>query len=406
MKILITTSSFPNTRNSISGNFVLDQINNIYAFYNDIEFIVCTPGKTISKVLENKKIKIYNYRYFLFKKYEVIGVESITDLIKKSKFYYLILIFFMISQFFKLIRVVSKENPDLIYAHWFTPQAIISFIVSKIYNIPYKITIHSRDLKIIDYKLGTFGKKISKLILNSSSGVTVTSKNILRTVEAVLNKSEINDLNIIQYPMGIDSINIESANSDPNILKILESKEKYLLYIGRLVEKKGLEDLIYGFSEFSKNSDYKLIIAGFGNLEIKLKTLVKEQNLENKIIFAGKVGLSEKKSLFEKSQILIVPSSILTGLPSEGMPVTILEGLYFGKVVVASDQTNCEDVIQDGINGFIYKSKDAESITKVLNKINKLEKEEFNSVSLNALESSKLYDSQGSSKVYYEFLKL
>ena len=87
----------------------------------------------------------------------------------------------------------------------------------------------------------------------------MTSKNILRTVEDVLNKSEINDLNIIQYPMGIDSINIESANSDPNILKILNSKEKYVLYIGRLVEKKGLEDLIYGFSEFSKNSDYKLI---------------------------------------------------------------------------------------------------------------------------------------------------
>ena len=154
------------------------------------------------------------------------------------------------------------------------------------------------------------------------------------------------------------------------------------------------------------NSNYKLIIAGFGNLEFKLKTLVKEQNLENRIIFAGKVGLSEKKSLFEKSQILIVPSGIQTGLPSEGMPVTILEGLYFGKVVIASDQTNCEDIIHDGINGFIYKSKDAESITKILNKINKLEKEEMTSVSMNALESSKMYDSEGSSKVYYEFLKL
>ena len=135
----------------------------------------------------------------------------------------------MISQLFKLIRVVSKEKPDLIYAHWFTPQAIISFIVSKIYNIPYKITIHSRDLKIIDYKLGTLGKKISKLILNSSSGVTVTSKNILRTVESVLNKSEINDLNIIQYPMGIDSINIESANNEPDILKILSQKSMYFI---------------------------------------------------------------------------------------------------------------------------------------------------------------------------------
>jgi glycosyltransferase involved in cell wall biosynthesis len=127
------------------------------------------------------------------------------------------------------------------------------------------------------------------IILKSSSGVTVTSKNILKTVESVLNKAEINNLNIIQYPMGIDSINIERTNKDSEILKTLDSKTKYILYYRKTCKKKGLEDLIYGFGAFSKKSDYKLIIAGFGNLEVKLKTLVQEQNLENKIIFTGKV---------------------------------------------------------------------------------------------------------------------
>jgi len=407
MKILITTSSFPNVRNSISGNFILDQINNINAYYDDMEFIICSPGITISSVQENEKIKIYNFRYFFSKKYENIGVESITDLIKKSKFYYLVLLFFTLSQLIKVIKITSKEKPDLIYAHWFTPQAVTSFIVSKIYNIPYKITIHSSDLKILNYYLGSLGKKISKIILKSSSGITVTSKNIFKSVELVLNKDELNKLNLLQYPMGIDSTAIEQVNKNYDVLKLLEPKSKYILYLGRLVEKKGLEDLIAGFSEFSKLSNYKLIIAGFGNLENKLKRLVKEKNLENEVIFTGKVGLSEKKVLFKNSDILIVPSDSLVGLPvSEGMPVTILEGLYFGKVVIASDQTNCEDVIEDGVNGFIYKSESAESITKILNKINKLEKEEVTSISSNALKSSKMYDSKGSSRIYYEFLKL
>jgi glycosyltransferase involved in cell wall biosynthesis len=405
MKVLIVTSSFPNTRNSISGNFILDQINNITAFYDDIEFIVCCPGITINRVLENKKIKIYNFRYFLFKKSEVIGIESITDLIKKSKFYYIILLFFTISQLLKLVSVVSKEKPDLIYAHWFTPQAITSFIVSKIYKIPFKITIHSRDLKILDYKLGKLGRRISNIILKSSSGVTVTSKNILKTVESVLNKAEINKLNLIQYPMGIDSINIERTNKDSEILKTLDSKTKYILYLGRLVKNKGLEDLIYGFGAFSKKSDYKLIIAGFGNLEVKLKTLVQEQNLENKIIFTGKVNISEKKSIFEKSKILIVPSRKETELPTEGMPVTILEGIYFGKIVIASSNTNCDDVIKNGVNGYIYENTGPANITKVLEKVTTLNSEQINKLTFNALASSKMYDSKGSSEIYYNFLK-
>ena len=314
--------------------------------------------------------------------------------------------FYTISQFLKLIFIVSKEKPDLIYAHWFTPQAITSFLVSKLFNIPYKITIHSSDLKILDYYLGRIGRNISKIILKSSSGITVTSKNIFKTVEIVLNKSEISDLNILQHPMGIDSIGLDQTNKDLEILKLLDPKSKYILYLGRLVEKKGLESLINGFAEFSKNSDYKLIIAGFGNLEAKMKKLVNKKKLHHKVIFTGKVGLPKKKALFENSEMLIVPSDSISGLPvSEGMPVTILEGLYFGKLVLASSQTNCEDVIENGINGFVFEATGSESIVEILDKVSRLDSKEKNTIRTNALKSSSLYDSKGSSKMYYEFLK-
>lgn len=406
MKIVIVTSSFPNSENSISGNFILDQINNIQAFYKNVKFFVCAPGNSLTSIKKKSNIRFYNFRYFFPRKYEKIGIESITDLIKKNKIYYFVIFFYTISQFLKLIFIVSKEKPDLIYAHWFTPQAITSFIVSKLFNIPYKITIHSSDLKILDYYLGRIGRNISKIILKSSSGITVTSKNIFKTVEIVLNKSEISDLNILQHPMGIDSIGLEQTNKDLDILKLLDPKSKYILYLGRLVEKKGLESLINGFAEFSKNSDYKLIIAGFGNLEAKMKKLVNKKKLHDKVIFTGKVGLPKKKALFENSEMLIVPSDSISGLPvSEGMPVTILEGLYFGKLVVASSQTNCEDIIENGVNGFVFEATGSESIVEILDKVSRLDSKEKNTIRTNALKSSSLYDSKGSSKMYYEFLK-
>lgn len=402
MKILINTSSFPNTINPVSGNFILDQINNLSKIYNDVHFIICTPGPTIESV--KKYSKVYNFRYF-FKKYENIGIKSFSDLIKESKLNFIVIFFFSVIQLLKMILIIKKEKPDLVYSHWFTPQGLIAYLVSKLFGIPYKITIHSTDLKIFSHYFGQPGLSISRRVLKSSSGITVTSSTIFDTVKNVLNEDEIKKLNIVNFPMGIDSNSLDVINQDLNIINKLNKEKKYILYVGRLVEKKGVELLIKSFHDLSKKHDFDLIIAGYGNLEEKLKKEVKLLGIDSRVIFTGRVNKTEKKALFNKSEILVVPSSKASSdLVSEGMPVTILEGLYFGKIVVASNLTNCEDVISDGVNGFVFKSNNSASITKVIDKVIQLESKEKSKISTNALKSSKLYDSKGSSKIYYDFL--
>ena len=406
MKILINTSSFPNEKNNISGIFILDQINNLVKFYDELSFIICTPGPTKKDILKNKKIKIYNFRYFFIKKYEKIGIKSLTDLISESKFNYIIIFFFVMSQLTKMISITLKEKPDLLYSHWFTPQALVSHIVSKLFKIPHKITIHSTDLKIFTLYFGKLGLIIARKILKSSSGITVTSRNILKTVDDVLEKNEKKQLNILKFPMGIDSINLDLINEDKKILDYIDLEKNHILFIGRLVDKKGLELLINAFEQFSKVSEYNLIIAGFGHLESKLKQEVKKCGIESRVVFTGKVNSSQKKSLLQNSEILIVPSDVVPGgLVSEGMPVTILEGLHFGKIVVASVYTNCEDIISNKVNGFIFKSTNPSNLADNLEKITNLNPKLLNEIKLNASESSKVYGSKGSSEKYYNFLK-
>jgi len=405
MKILINTSSFPNEMNNISGIFILDQINNLVKFYNELSFVVCTPGPTTKNILKNKNIKIYNFRYFFSKKYEKIGIKSFTDLISESKFNYIIIFFFVVSQLTKMISITLKEKPDLLYSHWFTPQALVSYFISKIFKLPHKITIHSRDIQIFTMYFGKLGSIIARKILNSSSGISVTSTNILKTVDDVLEKNDKELLNILNFPMGIDSLKLDLINEDKEILDYIDLEKKYILFIGRLVDNKGLELLINAFEQFSKVSEYSLIIAGFGHLESKLKQQVKKFGIESRVIFTGEVNSSQKKSLLQNSEILIIPSDIVPGgLVSEGMPVTILEGLHFGKIVVASVYTNCEDVISSHVNGFIYKSNNPTDLKDNLVKITNLDPKILKEIKFNASNSSKVYGSKGSAEKYYDFL--
>ncbi len=405
MKVLVNTSSFPNDNNLISGNFILDQINNLSRLYNNVKFIVCTPGPTIE--LDNRNIGIYNFRYFFLKKYENIGVKSFVDLIYESKLNYLVIVLFSITQFIKMLQISLKEKPDLIYSHWFLPQGIISYLIFKILKIPYKITIHSTDLKIFTHNFGKIGEKIAQVVLTSSSGISVTSKKIFESVNEVLSKDQIEKLNIIISPMGLDTVSIDTTIKDATILKKIDTNKKYILYIGRLVEKKGLDLLIKCFAEITKKYDYNLIIAGFGNLEKTLREHVRLLEIDSRVVFTGMVNLPEKKALLDSSDFLIVPSNTVSeGLVSEGMPVTILEGLYFGKITVASDLTNCQEIIQNGENGFIFKGNNEQNLLNTLDLILKMSTEDLEKIKLNAKNSSKLYDSEGSGTRYYEFLKL
>ena len=94
--------------------------------------------------------------------------------------------------------------------------------------------------------------------------------------------------------------------------------------------------------------------------------MVSELNLEDKVNFLGRVNESQKKFLFNKVDLLVIPSITSKDGYVEGLPVVILEGMYSGTVCIASSYTNAEDIIDDGVNGFILNEVNISSLSKKL----------------------------------------
>jgi len=398
MNILLLTSSFPNKKNEISGLFVKDQVDIINKLSPETNITVLTPGPSF----ENTKARIVNFNYFPFKKFEQIGVSSLLDLTKKSKFYYVVIFFYSFVMFKRAYRLLKKEQFDLIYSHWFVPQGLVSYILSKIFKVDYKITIHSTGVSLLS-KYGKIGNFLSKNILRNSTGVSVTSKIVLETLNAVLSKKEISNLNISIFPMGIFSDKFEITPKEFKFENFKSSKN--ILFLGRLSEKKGIKVLINAFKTFSSGNDIKLIIAGDGPLMNEMRKLINYYNLQDRVFFIGKVSDSEKIELFNICEILIVPS-IRSKNDFEGMPVVIIEGLYFNKIVVASEETNCQEVISHRDNGFIYSNNEELGLLNCLYEIEKLNEDEIHNIKLSAKDSSRTFDTLGSFNNYKIFLNL
>ncbi len=116
------------------------------------------------------------------------------------------------------------------------------------------------------------------------------------------------------------------------------SRNSYILYLGRLVPEKGAEYLIKAFSKIK--TDKKLVIAGgSSDTDAYVRKLHDLAVNDNRVIFTGFVQGEILEELYSNAYIYVLPSNL------EGMPLSLLEAMSYGKCCVTSDIAECAEVL-------------------------------------------------------------
>lgn len=133
----------------------------------------------------------------------------------------------------------------------------------------------------------------------------------------------------------------------------------HLLFMGVLIKRKGIEDLINSI-KLLRNSNrigkIRLTIAGTGTDENTLKNLVKNYKLDEYIEFSGWIGNESKEKYYMNSQAFILPSY------NEGLPVSILEAMSYGLPIIATNVGDVADAVLEGKNGYLLNPGDSENL--------------------------------------------
>lgn len=165
---------------------------------------------------------------------------------------------------------------------------------------------------------------------------------------------------VIHIPTFIDSSQIEANYTHQN----------YILYLGRLNKEKGVE---YAIRAMKYIEDKSLILkvvgqASDGELE-NIKNIIASNNLHNVELLGFKSG-KELEQLISNSKFIVVPS-----IWYDNMPNVLLEAFAHGKPAIASNFGSLPEVVDDGVNGLLFETKNeldlAEKID-LLNSNNKL----------------------------------
>jgi len=150
---------------------------------------------------------------------------------------------------------------------------------------------------------------------------------------------------------GVDLEYFDSINES-------KSGDNTILFIGRLIEHKHVDDLINAITIVKKiHPKVRLSIIGDGVNEKNLKDLVIREKLGDNVIFNGILDGMDVVKKIKSCRMLVLPST------KEGFGIVLAEANACSKPVIAYDCGGVVDVIEDGVNGFLVKPRDIKELS-------------------------------------------
>lgn len=139
-----------------------------------------------------------------------------------------------------------------------------------------------------------------------------------------------------------------------------------LLSVCRLTEKKGIEHALHALACVPPALDWRYRIVGDGELAPALRRLCTDLGLDARVEFLGARPNEEVRHLLAKSHLFLLPSVAAANGDAEGVPVSLMEAMASGAVVVSSVHSGIPELVEDGLGGFLAPERDHRALASRL----------------------------------------
>jgi glycosyltransferase involved in cell wall biosynthesis len=184
-----------------------------------------------------------------------------------------------------------------------------------------------------------YSRTIGKKILEKTDAIITLSGSDKQYITSLGIRQD----KIAEIPNAIDTDQLAmlEKNSDPEGFRkkyALEGK-RIVLYVGQVIQRKGLEYLINAMPQVIKDNgeDIHFVYVGEGDYLQTAKKMIEKLDMKKHATFTGSLNQQDVASAYKAAELYILPSL------SEGLPTTILEAMYYGVPVIATDIPGVRD---------------------------------------------------------------
>lgn len=340
-KLLVLTSTYPRWSGDPEPGFVHELSKRLV---DDFDVTVLGPhaaGAASQEVMEGVRVRRYRYAPAVLE--SLVNDGGIVTNLRRAPWKWLLLPGFLLGLLWSLWRTIVRERPDIIHAHWLVPQGLLVALLGKVGGRipPFVVTSHGADLFALR---SAMLQGMKRFVAQRACAVTVVSPAMLDEMKRI----GIDVTNVHIQPMGVDMKH--RFTPDPSVQRSCDE----LLFVGRLVEKKGLRYLLDAMPVILKaHPSAYLTVAGFGPEESALRQQVERLRLGDKVHFLGAVRQADLPGLYRRAVALVAPFVQAASGDQEGLGLVVVEALGCGCSCVVSELPATRELIADvqGVHG-------------------------------------------------------
>ncbi len=252
----------------------------------------------------------------------------------------------------------GADGPEVVHVHWPMPHALFgaaarwgsggrAAVVSSFYSVELN-WVRRRIRPLTPFLRWT---------VESADAVTAISRSTARAVR------EIAPVPVSVVPYGAA---LEDTGEPPARPALSEPGRLRLLFVGRLVERKGVEVLVRALAELRTRRPAELTVIGAGEREASIRHTVLACGLGDAVRLAGSVPTEALARAYGDHDVFVLPAVVDAKGDTEGLGVVLLEALRFERPVVASDLGGIPDIVEPGRTGLLVPPGDPSALAAAI----------------------------------------
>ena len=371
-KVLVIGSVYPRFHEDAEVPWLRTSLAHLKKAGLDIQ--VLAPAYKGLKSHEIDGIKVNRFRYAPAAWEMLTHEEGAPSKMANKPWLQLLAIPYIISGFFKCIKICRKWRPDIIHAHWPFPHAYIALGAAKLFRIPLVLNFHGAELLLIRKK--KWVKPLLKFAIGQAQAVFANSSFTASKIKALRN------VDVEWSPYGT-TLEFGNRNSEFGMEPHPINGKFKILFVGRHIERKGICYLIEA-AKYLPRDQFEIRIVGVGDLTEQLKEQAANVIARNasdeaiqggsaalpaEIIFTGKLSPEALANEYKTANVFTLPAIVDSKGDTEGLGVVLIEAMELGLPIVASNVGGIPDVVVNGVSGILVPEKDPEALASAYKRL-------------------------------------
>ena len=355
MRILHLVTAFPRAPDDVIVPWLVELLKRLQVAGHEVEVFTSSYRGAPDQVMNG--IPVRRFRYFPRRWERLTHEEAAPDRMRRALLYRVMAVCFVVAGMVAAWRLCRRQRYDVIHVHWPFPLALFGWAAQRARPAALVTTFYGVELRWVKTAMPFLSGFLKWAARRSDRVVAISS----------YTADEVREL--VQVPIEVIPYTTSLPTPAPRAGHRTAGAPLTVLFVGRLVERKGVSHLVDAASRLLPSVDVRLVIVGDGPERARIEARIREQGLDGRVVVRGRVSEAELQAAYAAADAFVLPAVVDRRGDTGGLGVVLLEAMNHRVPVIASAIGGITDIVEDGVSGLLVPPGDATALAAALERL-------------------------------------